>query len=136
MINRKALKQAIAKAYQETIEELGSEVTEVISDPNEFSAEGFTDQDIIDSGRFKESQELNFPTQFQATFKWDPIDPETGFHYGAALFTGFWAWGRTFIPGREYPYAAIRRNKPVQRLAYKLRDLGLKVKFRDNSEYF
>ena len=132
-INREALKRLIEKADNETMAELSAEFQEVISDTNAFP--GFVDQDIIDTGEFKESQQLNRKTRFSTVFNWDPVS-EDGYHYAAGLHTGFWAWGRTYIPGRNWTGLAIRRDRPVTRLAHKLKQSGLRVKCKDNSTRF
>lgn len=132
-VDREALKRIIEKAYSETMSELSSEFQAVISDLNAFP--GFVDQDIIDTGEFKASQQLNRKTRFNSVFNWDPIS-EDGYHYAAGLHTGFWAWGHTYIPGRNWTGLGIKRNKPVTLLAKKLKTLGFSVKFKDNSDRF
>ena len=130
-IDREKLYKLIQSAYDETMSELGDEFTAVIEDENAF--QGFPNQDIIDQGDFKESQEERKEGRFSTVFNWDPINEENGYHYAAGLHTGFWAWGRTYIPGRNWTGLGIQRNKPVLNLAEKLRGYGFKVRVYDNT---
>ena len=127
------LKAKIREAYAEVISTLNDEFDEVISDPNEFNDLGFYDQDIIDTERFLKSKMLNVQSsgeRLTAFWIWDPVDPETGYHYGAALYTGFMAYGRKWIPGRPWVERAIARVNPTKALHAEMRARGVGASIR------
>ena len=127
------LKQKIALAYGNVIETLDAEYDAVIEDPNEFSDLGFDSQDIIDTGRFKDSKLLDVRTEndrINAHWSWNPTDPETGYHYAAALYTGFMAYGKKWIPGRPWPDRAIARVDPPKALQAEMKLQGIPAKTR------
>lgn len=109
---------ALEESFADVVGALDSEFIAVISDPNEFSDLGFTEQDIIDTGRFKDSQvvsETRDDGNVQVRWSWSPTSPENGYKYAPALHFGYNAWGKKWIPGRPWTTRAVRRINPVQR---------------------
>jgi hypothetical protein len=86
-------------------------MTEVFNDPNAFPELGFVDQDIVDTGRLRDSQKLKYEGSTQATFTWDPVDPETKEHYASGVYYGFFAYKnpRNYVPGRQWDKKALQR---------------------------
>lgn len=118
------LKRMIIQSFEETIKELDMEFQAVISDTNAFADIGVFNQDIIWSGRLKESQQLELSTEgnkVKASWQWDPVDPETGDHYAGDVFVGFTTWSGRFIPGRNWPDKGIERYDPFDNFVVKLR---------------
>jgi len=118
------LERIIKDAFQEAIDDLDMEFQAVISDANAFADIGVFNQDIIWSGRLKESQQLEISqggNKAKASWQWDPVDPETGDHYAGDVFVGFTTWSGRFIPGRNWPDKGIERNNPIDNFIVKLR---------------
>src|SRR5512147_1690870 len=85
-------KQAITDSYASVVETINDELDAVFDDPNEFSDLGFDNQDIVDTGRLKDSKQIDVKTEGDkpvATWSWNAQDPETGYAYAAAVYTGF-----------------------------------------------
>jgi len=126
-INTKPLDQLLKKSRQvvhDYIKELDDEFQAVISDTYAFADIGLTNQDIIWSGALKASQDMNIndSKNITATWIWDPVDPESGYHYANDVFVGFNAWGDgRFIPGRNWPGKALDRLDPIIYLRKKLK---------------
>lgn len=118
------LKQIIQESFNEVVRELDLEFQAVISDTNAFADIGVYNQDIIWSGRLKESQQLEISTEknkAKASWQWDPVDPETGDHYAGDVFVGFTTWSGRFIPGRNWPDKGIERYDPIDNFVLKLK---------------
>jgi len=67
--------KAVDDAFAEVVVALDNEFHAVIEDPNEFSDLGLDNQDIIDTGRFNNSQILNVSKQggkTVANYEWNP----------------------------------------------------------------
>lgn len=129
-INQKALNSLLNKvnnAFAEVVEALDNEFHAVIEDPNEFAGLGLDNQDIIDTGRFNDSQLLNVLTQggkTVATFEWNPHGLETGEPYAGRILTGFRAYGHgRWIPGRDWTERAVKRLDPVEMFEQELKYL-------------
>lgn len=137
-INREALYQIIRRriedAWAEVVAQLTEEYLRVIEDPNEFSDLGFNDQDIIDTGRFRDSMTIDVQTkdgEIVVVWDWDPVDPETGEHYASSLYLGFVA-GQSYIPGRPWVDRAIKNIDPVQLLQAELSKRGIHARVISN----
>ena len=129
-LNFAALEALVTTEFQETIKGLSEEMRVVISDPQAFADQGFDYQDIVDTGRLRDSQSLTWTNQGAlATFEWNPVDPDTGEAYAASVYKGFFAYDNpsAFVPGRKWPEKAVSRYDPVEDLAKRLRAKGLKV---------
>jgi len=120
-INQTALNKVLKtvdNAFAEVVTALDDEFQSVISDPNEFADLGLKNQDIIDTGRFKDSQTLNVRSVAGvtvATYGWNPHSPETGEPYAGRILTGFRAYDRgRWIPGRDWTERAVKRLDPVE----------------------
>lgn len=129
----KKFKQQILDAYAEVIETINAEMDAVIEDSNEFSDLGFDNQDIVDTGRLRDSKMLNVQstdTGTIATWSWNPHDPETGYPYAPAIYAGFMAYGKKYIPGRPWPERAIARVDPMKALEAEMKIRGVPAKVR------
>lgn len=126
-IKTKPLDQLITRArviVKEYIKELDQEYQLVIADTYAFADIGLTNQDIIWSGALKASQKMSIQDgkNIKAYWKWDPVDPDSGYHYANSVLTGFNAWGNgRFIPGRNWPAKAIERADPITYLIRRLK---------------
>lgn len=120
-INQAALNKVLKtvdNAFAEVVTALDNEFHAVIEDTSEFSDLGLDNQDIIDTGRFNDSQVLNISKQGDKTvanYEWNPHDPITGEPYAGRILTGFRAYrvGR-WIPGRDWTERAVKRLDPVE----------------------
>ena len=111
------LKKAIADSFANVVAQMDAEYTKVIESDTEFADLGFSGQDIVDTGRFRDSQIVNSRTVGGVTvveWSWNPQDPDTGYHYAAALYSGFNAYGKKWIPGRPWTERAIANVDPFQ----------------------
>lgn len=127
-LNLNALNSAIDNAFAEVIAKADTEFIAVIEDPNEFADIGLPNQDIVDSGRFRDAQVVDVQAN-KATWTWDPTSPENGYHYALALWFGFFAYGGTkYVPGRHWAFRALRRADIVQTMAAELQKQGIKAK--------
>lgn len=101
------LKEQIDEAFAEVVSEFGLECQAVIEDEDEFADIGLPNRDIVLTGRLRDSQLVHAATDRDVTtasYRWDPVDPQTGRHYAGDVFVGF---GR--LPGRNWPDRAVRR---------------------------
>lgn len=131
-LNPKALKQiekAIDDSWAEVVAALDVEYTRVIEDDNEFSDLGFTDQDMVDSGEFRDGQTVDVKAR-RALWRWAPINPKNGYCYAAALYYGFYAFGdqERYVEGRPWVSRAIRNIGVLVRFATELEKRGLKTR--------
>ncbi len=129
-VNQTALKILLNKvddAFAEVVTALDHEFEAVINDPNEFGDLGLENQDIVDTGRFRDSQILNISTEGDKTvanFEWNPHSPETGEPYAGRILAGFRAYGHgRWIPGRDWTERAVRRVDPVEMFEQELKYL-------------
>lgn len=81
---------------------LGRSFTEVISDPNAFA--DFSDQDLVDTGRFRASQQLQFPAPGRARFSWNT-------EYAVYLLRGATRRNGTKLQGRDWIAAGLARSR-------------------------
>jgi len=121
----KKMNDAFDRAWGEVMAALDIELEATIRDPYAFADLGFVDQDIIDSGRFLKSQQIKDDGRAVA-FSWSAKDPKSGFAYPLALYTGYRAWGRKYIPGRKWPEKAADSLDLVGYLKAKMRAYGVK----------
>jgi hypothetical protein len=125
------LQQDVAEATAQAIAKVDAELDRVITDENEFTDLGFIDQDIVDTGRLRDSKVITANPN-GVTFTYDPVAPENGYHYGAAIWNGFWAFGRTYVPGRPWTLRAIQNENPVDNTIAALQEMGYKVKLKSD----
>ena len=125
------LKKDVAEARGVAIAKVNLELDRVIESEGEFSDLGFIDQDIIDTGRLRDSKVISANPN-GVTFSYDPVSPENGYHYGAAIFFGFFAWGKKYIPGRPWTIRAIKNENPTINMASYLEDMGYQVTIRQD----
>lgn len=129
-VNQAALKKLLNKvddAFAEVVTALDNEFHSVINDPSEFADLGLENQDIVDTGRFDDSQQMTTSREggtVTTTFEWNPHDPETGEPYAGRILTGFRAYGHgRWIPGRDWTDRAVKRVDPVMMFENELRTL-------------
>lgn len=106
------------------------EVNRVIESENEFSDQGFVGQDIIDTGNLQRSLKVNggnIPGGYEISFSWEPRDPDSGYPYAPAVWSGFFAWGKKYIPARHWDTRAAKNIKIVKSFADQLKKRGIKV---------
>lgn len=125
----KKVKDGANEAWADTMASLELKMEEVIRDPFAFSEEGFADQDIVDTERFVNSQQVNVRDGI-ASFSWNPHDPETGYPYAPALYSGFLAYGKKWIPGRHWPEKAIDELDVAENFKENLSERGVKAKVK------
>lgn len=126
-INKQAiarLKSQINEAFAEVTTALDKEFEDTIEDPYAFASEGFTNWDIVDTGRLRDSQMVTAESNSKkatAYWIWDPVDPETQRHYAGDVFAGFMSFSGNWIPGRDWPNKAVERLNPLQVFANALK---------------
>lgn len=129
--NRDTLRQleaTVDAAWAEVVAELDVEFIRVIESDSEFADLGFEAQDIVDTGRFRDSQVVTAAAR-RVLWRWAPTSPENGYCYAAALYYGFYAYGgAAWIEGRPWVARAIANIQPLLRLAEKLERKGLLVR--------
>lgn len=131
------IEQLIQEAFGQTVADYNEYVDSIIESTEEFGDSGFSGQDIIDTGRLKDSKIVD-ATANQASFEWSPKSPENGFPYAPVVWTGFHPYGREkFVPGRHWPERAARKlnDTGVTRtfVAY-LQSQGLKAEIVNNGD--
>ncbi len=116
------------KVFPEIAAKYDIESDRVIEDPNEFSNLGFVNQDIIDTGRLLRSKIIVPKGDLEIQFSWNPVNPDNGYEYASAVWWGFSAWGKKFIPGRPWSDRAMHNIDPVNGIAKHLQNLGYDAK--------
>jgi hypothetical protein len=107
----------IQNEFKSEAESLGTSIQKVISDTNAFSF--LPNRDIILTGELKKSQHISY-RRLQGAVRWPVKNPENGFPYANAVYTGWKPFGTgKFIPGRKYPELGLKR-KPNLRLQMKV----------------
>ena len=133
MTDLRRLKQVIAECLAEVAAEYETEVNRVIESENEFADLGFVSQDIVDTGRLKNS--LVVETRAgegdlvsEISFSWEPRSTENNYPYAPAVWMGFFAFGGPkFIPGRHWDTRAAKNIQIVRRFGDRLTRKGIKV---------
>ena len=137
-LNFSKLRKTVVREAQKLVDEYNTEVDKVISSTSAFTGEGFRGQDIIDEGGLLASKVVTgLPTAKGITYliSWNPVNPETGERYAAAVWMGFFAYGGSkFVPGRRWDLKAAKNLKMTRRFATLLRKAGIRVtKVVDNT---
>lgn len=110
---------AIAEeAFAKIVADYNIAVDETIESMDAFTDLGFVNQDIVDTGRLRNSK-LVTATSNTAEFEWNPVSPKNKFAYAGAVWTGFMAFGKYFVPGRHW----------AERTAINLNDIGITNSF-------
>lgn len=122
------LQKDVQEATGEAIAKVDLELDRVIESESEFQDLGFVEQDIVDTGRLRDSKVIT-ATPNGVTFSYDPVNPDDGYHYASAIFLGFNV-GRKYIPGRPWTNRAVKNENPTVNVAEHLRGLGYKVRTR------
>lgn len=123
---RKDAKEAIGEA----VAKIDVELDRVIESESEFQDLGFVEQDIVDTGRLRDSKVIT-ETSDGVTFSYDPVNPSSGYHYASAVFLGFNV-GNKYIPGRPWTNRAVKNENPITNVAAYFRDLGYKVEIKQD----
>lgn len=124
------LRQDVAEATAQAIAKVDIELDRVIESEDEFSDLGFLGQDIVDTGRLRDSKVITANPN-GVTFTYDPVAPENGYHYGPAIWLGFWV-GQKYITGRPWTLRAVQNENPVTNTVTALREMGYKVKVKND----
>ena len=117
----------VEECLADTIAKVNETYDEVIEDDSGKYFPDFPGQDIVDTSRFLNSKMVD-ASRFHASWSWDPVDPDTGFHYARGLLVGFWAYGKKWIDGRDWIKATMNEVRPVSDLAEGLASKGLDAK--------
>lgn len=129
--------EALAQeAFAQVVADYNVHVDEVIESLDAFTDLGFTDHDIVDTGRLRDSKLVNIGTNF-AEFEWSPRSPETGFFYAPAVWVGFISYAGNYIPGRHWPERSAQtlNNQGITAsFADKLKEQGLDVEILVNGD--
>lgn len=125
---KKQLKKAVKNAMKKTSVAYIKEVDKTIKSTTEF----IPGQDIIDTGNLLRSLEVSVKQDtgriiIQYAYKWAPVNPKNGFAYAVAVWMGFFAFGRKFIPPRPWDTRAAKNLKVVNKFAANLKAEGVKV---------
>lgn len=124
------MNRAFDEAWADVVAKLEVEMENVIRDPEAFSDIGFSDQDIVDTERFVNSQQVQVKGR-HVKFAWNPRDPKTGYEYAPALYYGFFAYGgRKYIKGRRWPEKACDRVDIPTTLKDEMVRRGIKAKVK------
>lgn len=137
-VNPKGLKhykQGAKEAWGETMAALELKMEDVIRDPNAFAEQGFVEQDIVDTERFVNSQMVQVRDGL-TSFSWNPHSPENGYPYAPALYAGFMAYGKKWIPGRHWPEKAIDELDVTEEFKRNLNDRGAKAKVKVKNKIY
>lgn len=122
------LKGKIREAFGSTMGVLNQEFDDVIESEVAFADLGFNGQDIVDTGRFLDSKVIS-GSQDMVRWEWNPRNPDNGYQYAAALYAGFMAFGKKYVPGRPWTDRAIENVNLPEWLNYELDQMGIKSKF-------
>jgi len=127
-INTKPLDQLLKDvkwAFKELAKDLDLEFEAVIQDTGAFADVGLAGRDIVLSGALRDSQKMKIASEggnIKYTWEWDPVAPDTGYHYAYDVFVGFTSQAGNFIPGRNWPGKAVDRLEPALYLKRKLKE--------------
>jgi len=103
------IEKLIQEAFGQTIADYNVYVDEIIESTEEFGDSGFSGQDIVDTGRLRDSKIIDAQLNL-VSLEWTPKDPDSGFSYAPAVWAGFHPYGgEKFVPGRHWPERAARK---------------------------
>lgn len=132
------LSEKIEDAFGLTVADFDIEVDEVIQSADEFKSQGFTDQDIVDTGRLLNSKIVDAQKEadeISVLYSWNPVSPKNGYPYGPAVWAGFYAYGgEKFIPGRHWPERAAKNVGITQSFVDYLRESGIPCTVERNGD--
>lgn len=117
------LKKDLVEARAKAIAKVDAELDRVIESPSEFADLGFDGQDIVDTSRLLKSKIITADPN-GVTFGYDPVDPDSGYHYAAAVYFGFFAFGKKYIPGRRWTIRSVKNENPVLNMVDSLKGMG------------
>jgi hypothetical protein len=103
------IEKLIQEAFGQTIADYNVYVDEIIESTEEFGDSGFSGQDIVDTGRLRDSKIIDAQPNL-VSLEWTPKDPDSGFSYAPAVWAGFHPYGgEKFVPGRHWPERAAKK---------------------------
>lgn len=123
------LKKDVEDATAIATSKIDSELDRVIESLDEFSDLGFVSQDIVDTGRLRDSKVITANPN-GVTFSYEPKSPENGFPYAPAIYLGFFAWGKYWVEGRPFTLRAVKNENPTVNIADVLADKGYNVNIK------
>lgn len=123
------IKQDVEDASATAIAKVNVELDRVIESLDEFSDLGFVSQDIVDTGRLRDSKIITANPN-GVTFSYAPVSPENGYPYAPAVYLGFFAWGKYWVEGRPWTLRAIKNENPTVNLVNALTDKGYNVNIK------
>lgn len=128
----KKLKDDVINGFSDIQSKLVEEVDSVIETPGIFDS--FPDSDIVDTGRLRDSKIVD-SKPLSLEMSWQPKSPKNGYSYAPAVWSGFYAYGRKYIPGRQWDLLAVDNieianymAKILERKGYEITDI--------NQEYY
>lgn len=131
------IEKLIEEAFGQTVADYNVYVDEVIESTEEFGDIGFSGQDIVDTGRLRDSKIVE-ATANEVTLEWSPKDPESGFSYAPAVWAGFHPYGgEKFVPGRHWGERAAKKLNGVgvtRAFATYLQQQGLNAEIISNGD--
>lgn len=110
-LSTRELEQKIEQAFHQTALQFNAELTKVISEPGAFP--GY-DGDLVDTGAFRASQLVLFPTTLLAEYIW-------GVNYAVFLHEGFTKKNGQKTLGRPWTWVCLRRFNWEQRFSENLK---------------
>ncbi len=120
----------LAEAFANLVEVLTDEFTVVIEEIGAFPQ--MPNSDIIDTGRLRDSIIID-TDNYKTKWEWGPRNPDNGYPYAPAVYSGFLAYGKKPIPGRHWPEKAMKRVDPVSAFSAELELMGIKVSIVENN---
>lgn len=112
--NVKDLRRKIEKDLKDSLgrwaAEYNEEVDRVITTEGIFPA--FPDSDIVLSGRLRDSKQID-AKGLEISFLWNPINPDNGFAYAPAVWSGFFAFGKYYVAGRQWDIFTLENFAPL-----------------------
>jgi len=121
----------VNEAHGKAVAKVDVELDRVIESLDEFSDLGFIDHDIVDTGRLRDSKVITAKPN-SVTFTYAPVSPENGYPYAPAVFHGFFAWGKKYIPGRPWTVRAVKNENPTGNIAIALEEMGYGVTVKND----
>ena len=124
------LDNILTEAFANITEALTDEFTVVIEEIGAFPQ--MPSSDIVDTGRLRDSLIID-TDNYNCKWEWEPKNPDNGYPYAPAVYSGFLAYGKKPIPGRHWPEKAMKRLDPVLGFAAELELQGIPVKISTNN---
>lgn len=124
--------QVFDEAWADVVAELELKMQHVIETPGLFPT--FPVDDIVDTGRLRDSQVVTVKDRV-VRFQWNPHG-ENGYPYAPAVYSGFRAWGKKYIPGRRFPEKAFDLVDVPESLRQKMIERGIRARVKLKKKLF